>query len=110
MRNRALTNILRISCRVYGFLLPLYPSALRCEFGPDMVYVFEQQIRGECEHHGFTGVARVWCSVASEVVLSAAPREFLWNRIGVPAVSVLATLVLFEGLLRLTTLSAHCIK
>jgi hypothetical protein len=110
MRDKTLTSVLRVSCRLYGFLLPLYPSTLRYQFGSDMVEVFEQQIRHECEDRGFTGVARVWHRVASEVILSSVPREFLWTRVGVPVVSVLATLALFECFLRASALSVHYIK
>jgi len=98
--------MLRISCRVYGFLLLLYPPALRGEFAADMLDVFEQQIRDESERHGFTGVARVWWCVTSEVVMSARPPEFLWARIGLPVASVLASLVLFECFIRAT----HTVK
>jgi hypothetical protein len=107
MRNRVLATILRINCRAYGFLRLLYPSTLRSQFGSDMANVFVQQICGEFEHHGLIGVARVWGCVASELIPSAVPRDFLWNRIGLPVSSVLVTLVLFESLLRLTALSTH---
>lgn len=93
---------------MYGSLLPLYPSTLRSEFASDMVDVFEQQIRGECERHGFSGAARVWSCVASELIENAG--EFHWKTIGVSIASLLTTLALFEGLLRATNLSAHCIK
>jgi hypothetical protein len=110
MRNRALTIVVLASCRVYGLLLPLYPSTLRCQFGPDMTDVFEQQIRGEWEQHGFSGVARVWSCVAAEVIENALPRGFHWARIGVPIVSLLISLTLFEGILRATGLASHCAK
>jgi len=110
MRNRALTTIVRTSCRVYCFLLPFYPSKLRSRFGAEMADVFELQIRSECEQHGFPGVARVWSCVASELIQDAAPREFHWERIGISIASILTSLALFEGLLRVTKLSTHCIK
>ena len=110
MRNRALTSVVRMSCRVYGLLLPLYPSTLQSEFGSDMTDVFEQQIRGECEQHGLSGVARVWSCVTGEVIQNAVPGEFHWKSIGVSLASLLMTLALFEGLLRVTMLSTHCIK
>ena len=110
MRNRTLTNVVRMSCRIYGLLLPLYPSTLQSQFGSDMADVFEQQIRGECEQRGFSGVARVWSYVASEMIQNLVPGEFHWKGIGVTIASLLMTLVLFEGLLRVTMLSTHCIK
>jgi hypothetical protein len=110
MRNKALAAMVRVSGRFYVFLLPLYPATLRSGFRSDMLDVFRQQIRSESERHGFAGLLRVWSCVASEVIPDAVPREFLWTRIGVPLVSVLATLALFEGLLRVTALSKHFIK
>lgn len=107
MHNRALTTIVRASCRVYCFLLPFYPSTLRWRFGSDMAEVFEQQIRGECERHEVPGVAHVW---PSELIQNAAPREVRWERIGISIATLLTTLALFEGLLRATKLSTHCIK
>lgn len=110
MRNRALTTVVRASCRVYGLLLPLYPSTLRWQFGADMTDVFEQQIRGECEQRGFLGVVHVWCCVAAEVMENALPGEFQWASIGVPIASMLMSLALFEGILRATGLASHCAK
>lgn len=110
MRNRALTTLVRTSCRVYCFLQLFYPSTLRSRFGSEMADVFEQQIRGESEQHGLPGVARVWSCVASELIQNAAPRECHWERIGISVASLLTTLALFEGLLRATKLSTHCIK
>ena len=110
MRNSTLSTVLRTSCRLYDLLLPLYPSALRHQFGQDMADVFEQQIRGECGQHGLSGLARVWSSVASEIIWYAVPREFEWKRIGVPVVSLLATIFLFEGILRAMGVVTHCPK
>ena len=110
MRNRTLTTVVRTSCCVYRFLLPLYPSTLRCQFGSDLAEVFEQQIQGECEQLGFTGVVHVWSCVAAEVIENALPREFRWARIGIPIVSLLTALALFEGILRAPGLTSHCVK
>lgn len=110
MRNRTLSTVVRTSCRVYYRLLPLYPSTLRSEFGVGMADVFEQQIREECERHGLFGVTRVWSCVASELIENALPRELHWKTIGVSIASLLTTLALFEGLLRATNLSGHCMK
>jgi hypothetical protein len=110
MRNRALKTVVRTSCRVYGVLLPLYPSMLRSEFGFEMADVFEQQMQEECKRDGLYGAARVWFDVLSELIQSPAQRAFQWQTIAVSIASVLTTLVLFETLLRATHLSAHCIK
>jgi len=75
-----------------------------------MADAFEQQILEECERDGLFGLTRVWSCVASELIGNALPREFHWKTIGVSIASLLTTLALFEGLLRATNLSAHCIK
>jgi hypothetical protein len=110
MHSKAFTTVVRTSCRVYGFLLPLYPSYLRTEFGPQMADVFEQQIQEQCMQDGLYGAARVWFDVFSELIQTPAQRVFRWKTIMVSIASVLTTLALFETLLRATHLSAHCIK
>jgi len=92
MHTKVLTSVLRMSCRVYGLLLPLYPSTLRCQFGSDMADVFEEQIRGECAQSGFTGVARIWSCVATDVIQNAVWMEFQWTRAGRPVVSLTVVL------------------
>ena len=110
MRNKIRATALTTSCRLFGLLLPLYPAALRHQFGPDMADVFEQQIRDEGERHGFTGVARVWLGVASDVVHSLLPEEIHWQGILVPVLSLVGSFVLFALFFTASHLASHCIK
>ena len=110
MRNRILPAVLGMSCRVYSFLLPLYPLSLRCQFGSDMADVFEKQIRDECEQNGFTGLVRVWFCVAWEVIRGAGPTELGWETVGAPLVSFLSSLVLFVVFFWASGIANHCTK
>ena len=110
MRSRGLTTVVRTSCRVYGFLLPLYPSTLQSEFGLDMAEAFEQQIEEQCKRDGFYGAARVWLDVFGELIHAPVQRAIRWQTIAVSIASILTTLALFETLLRATHLSAHCVR
>jgi hypothetical protein len=110
MRNKAQATALNTSCRLYSVVMPLYPETLRREFGPDMADVFEQQIRGECERHGFAGVARVWLGVASDVIRTSLPDEINWQGILVPVLSLLGSFALFALFFAANGLAKHCIK
>jgi hypothetical protein len=110
MRNKARATALNTSCRLYSVVMPLYPETLRREFGPDMADVFEQQIRGECERHGFVGMARVWFGVASDVIQTSVPDEINWQGILVPVLSLLGSFALFALFFAANGLAKHCIK
>jgi len=110
MRNKIRATALTASCRLYGLVLPLYPATLRHRFGLDMADVFEQQIRDEGERHGFTGVARVWLGIASDVVHSSLPGEINWQGVLVPVLSLVGSFVLFALFLTASHLAGHCIK
>jgi hypothetical protein len=110
MRNRVLERVLRISCRAYGLLLPLYPPTLRWQFGSDMVDVFEQQMRAECEERGFAGVTRVWLSIGLDVIQNALPDEMSWQSALIPVLSLLGSLALFALFFAANGLAKHCIK
>jgi hypothetical protein len=110
MPNRVLERVLRISCRAYGLLLPLYPPTLRWQFGSDMVDVFEQQMRAECEERGFAGVTRVWLSIGLDVIQNALPDEMSWQSALIPVFSLLGSLALFALFFAANGLAKHCIK
>jgi hypothetical protein len=99
-----------MSCRLYNLVMPLYPVTLRCQFGPDMADVFEQQVRGECERYGFAGLARVWFGVASDVIQSSLPDEINWQRALVPVLSLVGSFALFALFFAANGLAKHCIK
>jgi hypothetical protein len=90
-----MTAILRLSCRLYGWLLVLYPSRLRSRFGEEMTDVFEQQIREAWQLNLFPGVARVWSSAAEELLLVALPARFTPALLRICAISLLSTVAVF---------------
>jgi len=110
MRNRMGAGLMSASCRLFTFIMPLYPVALRNQFGPDMVDVFEQQIRDESARRGFIGVARVWVGIASDVVQSSVPDEISWRRVLIPAISVAGSFLLFAIFFVASHLATRCIK
>jgi hypothetical protein len=103
-----LETVLRASCRVYSFLLPLYPWTLRQEFGADMVEVFEQQVRGRCAERGFAGIARVWLGIGLDVIQSALPVEINWQGTLIPVLALAGSYVLFA--LFAAANAGHCGK
>jgi hypothetical protein len=90
-----MTAILRLSCRLYGWLLVLYPAALRCRFGEEMAEVFEQQIQEAWRIDRFPGLARVWSSAAEELILVALPARFNRELLRICAISLLSTVAVF---------------
>jgi hypothetical protein len=110
MRDRTRAIVVRVSCRAYGLLLPLYSSTLRRQFGPDMVDVFEQQIRGECERHGFAGLARVWFGIVLDLTENCLPGEINWQSALVPVLSFLSSFALFALFFAANGVAKHCTK
>jgi hypothetical protein len=90
-----MTAILRLSCRLYGWLLVLYPFALRSRFGEEMAEVFEQQIQDAWRIDRFPGLARVWSSAAEEFILVALPARFNGELLRICAISLLSTVAVF---------------
>jgi hypothetical protein len=90
-----MTAILRLSCRLYGWSLYLYPFALRSRFGKEMADVFEQQIQEAWQLNRFPGVARVWSCAAEEFILVALPARFNPPLLRICAISLLSTIAVF---------------
>jgi hypothetical protein len=90
-----MTSILCLSCRLYGWLLVLYPSALRVRFGKEMADVFEQQIQDGWRIHRLLGLARVWYCAAEELILVALPARFNPELLRICAISLLSTVAVF---------------
>src|SRR5579864_3959238 len=88
-------TLLDLSCRLYVWLLVLYPSALRGRFGEDMADVFEQQIWDAWKADNFFGIARVWSCAAEELIRIALPGRLSQGTIRVPVLSLLSSLALF---------------
>jgi len=110
MRSEIRAATLTTGCRLFSFVLPLYPASLRQQFGPDMEDVFGQQIRGEYAQKGLLGVLRVWIGVVSDVLLSSASVQIDWRAVVVRGVSLVGSFVLFALFFAASHLAARCIK
>ncbi len=99
-----------LSCRLYRWLLVLYPLKLRSRFGEDMADVFEQQIWDEWNAGKFSGVARVWSCAAEELFRIALPVRLSQGMIRVPVLSLLSSLALFLLFFWAVAPPVHCAK
>jgi hypothetical protein len=87
--------VLHISCRLYGWMLVLYPPALRSRFHQEMVDVFEQQISQAWQRGQFRGVAVVWSCALEELVLVALPARLNPALLRIGAISLVGTMAVF---------------
>lgn len=86
---------LRVSRRLYVWLLVLYPARLRSSFGAEMADVFAEQLSGAWKLERFSGLARVWSSAAEELVLVALPAQLSFGMLRTCALSLLSTAAVF---------------
>jgi hypothetical protein len=86
---------MRVSCRLYRWMLLLYPLTLRNRFGPEMSDVFAQQLRDAWQLEGLSGVVQVWSCAAEELILVALPARFNPGLLRIGAISLLSTLAVF---------------
>ncbi|MGD0825399.1 MAG: hypothetical protein ABR908_12490 [Terriglobales bacterium] len=86
----ATASFIRWSCRLYGALLMLYPSALRRQFSEEMIEVFADQMRDACERDGWAGGMGVWGCVSGEIFCTAFSSHL--QIVGISFVSGLAAL------------------
>ena len=105
-----MATLVDLSCRLYGWLLVLYPPALRGRFGEDMADVFEQQIRDAWKASRFSGVARVWSCAAEELIRIALPGRLSQGAIRVPVLSLIGSLALFLLFFWAVAPPVHCAK
>jgi len=89
-RATATASFIRWSCRLYGALLMLYPSALRRQFSEEMIEVFADQMRDACERDGWAGGMGVWGCVSGEIFCTAFSSHL--QIVGISFVSGLAAL------------------
>jgi hypothetical protein len=87
--------VLRISCRLFEWMLVLYPPALRSQFGQEMMDVFEQQISEAWQLNRFPGIALVWSCAAEELILVALPARLNPSTLRTCTLSLLTTLAVF---------------
>jgi hypothetical protein len=70
-----MTGILRLSTRVYGGFLKLYPPDLRAEFGPEMRELFSEDLSDAWRSKGLIGVIGVWWCALCEILRIALPAQ-----------------------------------
>jgi hypothetical protein len=63
-------NSVSTSTRIYGWLLRLYPSRFRLEYGNEMATVFRDLCHDEYQHNGALGVIGVWAETVPDLVVS----------------------------------------
>ena len=82
--------ILEVSHTLYQSILIFFPKDLRCDFGNQMIEVFDEQAGEAYSRCGSSGLLRVWFSATREIVTVALPRRFAGR--GIPIFAVTATL------------------
>ena len=87
--------VLQISCRLYEWMLVLYPPALRSRFANEMADVFEQQISKAWQRGQLRGVAGVWSCALEELILVALPARLNPALLRTCAISLLSTMAVF---------------
>lgn len=107
---RVMSGVLIASCRLYNFLLGLYPPSLRTRFGEEMAGVFEQQIQSEWQERGFAGLARVWWCVGREILQSALPSRLMRAALSIPVAALLSSCALFLFFFWITGIAQRCVK
>jgi len=90
-----MNRVVSSSRQVYSVLVRLYPATLQRRFAAEMLDVFEEQLAEAWTERGVSGLMQVWCCVVTEVIQGPAPRRLLQTLIGVPAISLLSSSVLF---------------
>jgi hypothetical protein len=90
-----MTSAVGASCGLYKMLLFAYPRDFRLRFGSEMVTTFSDLIRGEWEHNGPLGVARVWRSVLAEVFSVAVPLQLQSPIVVATSLALLSSFALF---------------
>jgi hypothetical protein len=68
---------LHLSVGIYSCLLVIYPASFRCEFGEEMVTVFESMAWDAMRVRGIWGLMSVWYTVLSELWSTAREQHLL---------------------------------
>jgi hypothetical protein len=92
-----MTGPVEVSIAFYQRILPIFPPALRSEFGEAMVSTFEEQARSAWHERSFAGLLLVWKDVAQDLVTVVLP--YAAACIVVPALTLLCSSVIFSLML-----------
>jgi capsular polysaccharide biosynthesis protein len=76
MQNNGDNRGVKLSARIYGYLLALYPSGYRREFGPAMMQLFRDQSRDARRAAGGWGLAALWLRTLPDLARSSVREQF----------------------------------
>lgn len=88
-----MNGLLRLSARVYGGILLLYPPDLRRDFGPEMNQLFGEDLADAWRSSRLAGVLGVWWCAVCEVLRVAIPSQRTNPAFAVPAISFVFSLL-----------------
>ena len=82
------SRAVRISVRLYEWLLRLYPKPFRRHYGQPMWQLFRDQCREACNDQAGYGLARLWIRVFADLAVTCFREHFteLSNRMNTPAI------------------------
>ena len=70
-----MTGLMRLSTRVYGGVLTLYPPELRGDFGSEMSDLFSEDLSDAWQSRGLIGVIGIWWCTLCEILRIAVPAQ-----------------------------------
>ena len=88
---------------LFTLALAFYPRRLREQFGDEMQFVFEEQVRDARRAAGFAGAVRVWICTTKEAWTVGLPQRLA--PVVVPALAIATAAVWFIGVLGLIPLA-----
>lgn len=97
MSSERIPAVVRFGPHAYGWLLFLYPSALRARLRDELTHVFEQQLHFAWQARGYCGVLRSWWTAIAEL-LRIALRARL-EPLTIPAISLLLSFLFMANAL-----------
>jgi len=100
----------KASCRIYRVILSAYPLRLRAEFGPDMLYVFEQQLLDARSDGGLRRIIRVWARAIGETARIFVEERLSPAPFSIAFVSVMSSTALFLFFFWAAGFANRCVK
>lgn len=104
----------RVSVRLYGLLVKLYPTEYKKEFGEEMQFVFSESLHDAVSESGLVGFITIWTRTTLDTVKSISiqylearkGRNYMKNRSIITQNKIFAWIALGTGLLLLIPLTA----